>query len=945
VTVSGDDAIQSWHALEVEEICTRLDADRTKGLDAERVRKKSERFGENALPRARPPSLVLRLLAQLADPLVLALIVAAGVAAFLAATSDSDAPLVVRYGDSGAILIIVLLNAGLGLFQERKAAASLLALERMAAPTARVIRGGKRTDIDASLLVPGDLVMLEAGDAVSADMRLLEAHDLATVEAALTGESSLVTKLAPDPVDADTSLADRVDMVYFGTSVARGSARALVVETGPRTQVGRIGALLAGTKPPPTPIERRMLVLGRQILVVCVASSALLFALGMLRGSESIAVLLLTAVSLAVAAIPEGLPAITTISLGLGTLRMARRGAIVRHLPAVEALGAITTLCTDKTGTLTSGAMVVRSVLVEGQRFDVTGDGLAVEGEVVPPTNGALPEETLRELALAAVICNDAALEEPETEGDATSVVGDPTEGALLVLGRKLGLTHEGVMASRTRVRVLPFSGQRKRMSVIVRGDDAVERVWAKGSPEEILKRSSTRLVAGELMPFDEAARDEERVRVEAEAALGRRVLCLARGDGGGEDPEREFVYLGAACMDDPPRRGVKESVRECQCAGVHVAMVTGDHPHTAARVAKELGIEASDAEVLEGREFEQLSDEELDARVKSVSVFARMSAEQKLRLVESLERCGEVVAMTGDGVNDAPALRRASIGVAMGKSGTDVAREAGDMVLADDDFTTIVRAIREGRGIFDALGKFIFFLGSSNAGLVIAVLAVSILGGMPELLPIQLLWINLITNGLPALALGVDPAASDLMLSPPRSPSQGILGRRELLGMLFVGMVMAGAALLLTASPSLMPWLLPADADAATASAMARTMAYATLGASPLVHAFSCRSRRQSVWASRPPNRWLWLAVFIGALLLGLTFLPGTRLLFHTTALTLRAWGMVAALSILPLPAVELAKWIERRMDHARASRPASPDSSSPGSAQADGTADAGPA
>ncbi len=902
-----------WHAMTAEAALERREGDRERGLTSDEARARLERHGPNAMPEAPRPSALVRLLRQFADPLVGALLVAAGVALGVA-LSEGEGGGLARFSDTIAILLIVIVNALIGFFQERRAEAALDALQRMAAPSAKVLRDGAVTVIEAKALVPGDVVELEAGDAVPADVRLLRAAELATVEAALTGESTPVSKAADAQPDADATIGDRANMAYLGTAVSRGHARALVVETGPGTELGRIGTMIRESDQDATPLEARLERLGKIILAVCLALSALLFALGMLQGGRPWTVLLLTAVSLAVAAIPEGLPAITTITLALGMQRMAERGAIVRKLPAVETLGSATVICSDKTGTLTQNEMTVRAIHTVDAAYEVTGEGYDEQGELRLRGSTEALEETpaaVKRLLAAGVLCNTAKFEESE---DGRRVIGDPTEAALLVLAGKRGVDRARALDGGEVVKTLPFDSERQRMSVLVEAPDGGAIGYVKGSTDALLPRCTRALTAAGIRPLTDAERAALAADDDAHAERALRVLTLAfKPDATPDALEEDLVFLGFVGMIDPPRREVRASIEECKRAGIEVKMITGDHRLTAVAIARELGVWREGAEALTGPELAELDEEALAARIDDVAVFARTSAEQKLRLVKALKRRGHVVSMTGDGVNDAPALRDAQIGVAMGKAGTDVAREAADMVLANDDFRSIVEAIREGRAIFRNIQKFIFFLNSSNAGLVLAVIVGSFFEWMPQLTPLQLLWVNLVTNGLPALALGIDPPDPAQMDERPRDPKEGIVDAAGLAMMLVVGAVMGGAALSLFWLPTLAPGVIAAEGPAALERA--RAMAFTVLAISPLFHAFNCRSRVRSALSRLLENRALLAAVAVSFAVHAVTlFVPALHPVFLTFGLTGAEWAVVLGLSALPVPLFEAMKWIARQ-------------------------------
>ncbi|MCS6901944.1 MAG: HAD-IC family P-type ATPase, partial [Myxococcales bacterium] len=751
------------HVEPLEQLLDRLGVKDNLGLEPAQAAEVLARVGKNRLPEPPKASALIRFLEQFKNPLVLTLLAAAVLAGVVGASTGGEENFLEHYGDAIAILLIVVLNALLGFFQERRAEAALEALQKMAVPTAKVRRGGKVLEVAAEDVVPGDILELEAGDAVAADARLLVAADLAVEEAALTGESVPSTKDARAILDASAPMADRANMVFLGTNVVRGKGRAVVVTTGARTELGKIGKALAETEEGETPLEAQLERFGQRILMGCLALSAVLFIWGMLRHHvltgvqpRSWSSLLLEAVSLAVAAIPEGLPAITTITLALGTQRMAKLGAIVRKLPAVETLGAASVICSDKTGTLTQNRMMVREIWAGGEIYQVEGEGYNPEGRLlhknqpIPP--GQAPEP-LWHLLKTALLCNTSHLVKDDETG--WKIVGDPTEGALLVLSARGGVEAEAVRSSNQIVRELPFDSNRKRMTVVTLDGHGREVAHVKGSIDVLLPRCTDIERNDGVHPITEDDRREVMAQAERMSSAALRVLALCRRNHPKGDPEEHLTLLGLVGMMDPPRPGVPEAIAACRDAGISVVMITGDHRLTARAIAREIGLWQEGDEALTGDELAAMSDEELARRVQHIRVFARTTAEQKLRIVNALKAHRHVVAMTGDGVNDAPALRAAHIGIAMGKMGTDVARQASDLVLADDNFTTIVAAIREGRAIYRNIQKFIFFLLSSNMGLCVAVFATAVSPSWLPLTPLMILWINLVTNGLPALALG----------------------------------------------------------------------------------------------------------------------------------------------------------------------------------------------
>ena len=902
-----------WHASTVEEAVQEWQTDLSSGLGEEEVVARRARLGENVLPQAPKEPWWKQLLEQFINPLVMTLLAAAVIAAVVATLEPAAGVSgLQRYSDVIAIALIVIINALLGFFQEQRAAKALDALQKMAAPSAKVRRGAKVTVVPASSLVPGDVVELETGDQIPADLRLADSADIDVQEATLTGESTAVSKRAGALCSEDAPLAERRNMLYMGTSVVRGRGFALVVQTGADTELGHIGALMAAAKEEPTPLEMRLAVFGKWILFACLAVSAVVFAVGIIRGGQTVAGLLLTAVSLAVAAIPEGLPAITTITLALGMQRMARRGAIVRKLPAVETLGCATYVCSDKTGTMTQNQMTVRAVVAGGTALEVEGEGYRPVGRLLrdgaPVDSTTMPDLAL--LARAAALCNTARLEEKDGQWQ---VLGDPTEGALLTLAAKIGQARDSLTPGHALVREIPFSSDRRMMTVIVREPGGTERAYLKGGAEQILPRCRWLRIDGNRVLATEENLHTILDDADSLAARALRVLAIAWKPEVGDDPEEELELLGLVGMMDPPRAEVRDAVAEALSAGVQVVMITGDHRNTAVAIAKELGMWREGDLAVSGGELDTLSDQLLEERVGRVRVFARVTAEHKLRIVRALRARGQVTAMTGDGVNDAPAIKESHIGVAMGRGGTDVAREAADMVLADDNFATIVVAVREGRAIFRNIQKFIFFLLSSNAGLVLLVFFASMLDWAEPLTPLQILWINLVTNGLPALALGIDPPDPGQMREKPRRISEGILGNRDYLAMLAVGLIMAMAALYLYARAGIGAGHDETAAQHAVHMAHARTLVFTLLALSPLFHTFNCRSKTASAFKGLFSNKFLWGANALSAGIQLLTMTPALRPVFKTTWMTASDWVLVLGLSALPILAFEVWKLLIR--------------------------------
>jgi P-type Ca2+ transporter type 2C len=914
------------HNGPVEMILGRLDADPVNGLTEADAKKRLAEHGPNELPTPPPPSALKRLVAQFMNPIVLTLLVAAVIATVNGASAKSGESFLVRFGDAIAIGLIVVLNAVLGYYQERRAEQALEALKKMQTPNARVRRGDVVKIVPAETIVPGDILEMEAGDAVPADARLLQTINLATQEAALTGESLPIPKDARAELPDDAPIGDRATMIFTGTSIVRGKGRAVVVATATKTELGKLSTMLAESEQQKTPLEERLDHFGKRILWACLAISAVMFGWGMIRGENTWQELLLEAVSLAVAAIPEGLPAITTITLALGMQRMAKRGAIVRKLAAVETLGAATVICSDKTGTLTANEMTVREIYAGETSYNVTGTGYDPRGEIVDHEKkpvDATERVALKDLLATMTLANTASLERKDGKW---LVVGDPTEGALLTLAAKGGVPKESVAPSHQVLKEIPFDSDRKRMTVITLDETGKEVAHTKGSADVLLPRCVAQLTEEGSQPLDDEKRAAILTEAERMSQASLRVLAIARRELSvisnttpppasspasdnrpSVDIEQRLTFLGLVGMIDPPREGVKEAVRACADAQVRAVMITGDHKLTAVAIAKELGLWEEGALALTGAELEKLNDEALARRIDHVRVFARVTAEQKLRIVKAFKARGHIVAMTGDGVNDAPALKEAHIGIAMGKDGTDVAREAADMVLADDNFATIVHAVREGRAIWRNIQKFIFFLLSSNAGLIVTVFVASVMPKMAGLRPLMILWINLVTNGLPALALGVDPPDPTQMMEPPRKSTSGLLGAREYLGIAVVGVLMGGLAI----ACYLWPW----DVDPATAPGFARAMAFSLLALSPLFHALNCRSATATILAMKPilPMALLGAIVISAAIHLVAIVFPQLREVFQTYALDTKQWLILIGLSASIVPMIEVLKLLQR--------------------------------
>ncbi len=879
---------KNWHSLVAKDCIEALDSSFV-GLTKDEADNRRKVHGSNQLIEAKRLSLLTVFFNQFRDFMILVL---------LAATLISG--LLGEYTDAITIIAIIILNGVLGFAQEIRAEKSLASLKELTAPMARVRRGGDEiVQIPAKDLVPGDVVLLEGGDRVPADGRLISSQGLAIEESALTGESVPSSKQANLSVDPTAPLGDRKNMVYMGTMVTRGRAEFLVTEIGMGTEMGKIADLMAQSEETLTPLQRRLDQLGKVLVWLSLCLTLLVVLTGVLHG-QPLYEMFLAGVSLAVAAIPEGLPAIVTIALALGVQRMIKRRAIVRKLPSVETLGCATVICSDKTGTLTQNRMTVQRIFADGEWYRVTGTGYDTLGEFVFEESSIQP---LRRPALRAVIeigalCNDASFTVDENAEHVTGVKGDPTEAALLVLAKKAGLAFDN--KEFTRVDEIPFDSDRKMMSVLVtRGDEVL--LMVKGAPDVLLDRSNRILTGGREEPMSQGLK---RNVVAANQQMGSAALRnlgfayrrfksveAAKKE---QDPETGLVFAGLIGMMDPPREEVYDAIRTCHSAGIRTVMITGDHALTATAIARELNIMTEGGKAMTGVELDAIDDDELPAHVKNVAVFARVNPEHKLRIVRALQAQGEVVAMTGDGVNDAPAIKQADIGISMGQGGTDVAKEASALVLADDNFATIVAAVEEGRGIYDNIKKFIRYLLASNVGEIVTMFIAMLVGFPLPLLPIQILWVNLVTDGLPAIALGVDPAEEDIMSRPPRRVNEGIFARGLSVKILSRGILIGIATLIVFF------WSYRSN----PANLMlARSMAYATLTMAQMVLVFDCRSVEGGIFKRNFfGNKPLLLAVASSVILFLLTmYVPPLAKVFSTVPLDLKEWIIVLVASAAP--------------------------------------------
>jgi P-type Ca2+ transporter type 2C len=881
---------ERWHALSVDDAFARLDSGPA-GLGSAEAQRRLAAGGPNELELAERVSPWGLLAEQFRNVLVLILLVAAALSAVLGHGLESI-----------VIAVIVLFAVLLGFAQEYRAERALESLRRLAAPAATVVRDGLEARVPAREVVPGDLLVLHTGDRLSADARVVEAVNLKVEESALTGESVPVEKRTEAFLDEELPVADRRDMVHAGTSVTYGRGRAVVVATGMATEFGKIARLLQTVEAAPTPLQRNLDRVGTILARVALGVVVVIVAAGLWRG-QPLVEMLVFGIALGVAAVPEALPAVVTISLALGVQRMARRNALVRRLPAVETLGSTTVICSDKTGTLTRNEMTARRVLVGGDRLEVSGAGYAPEGVI---TRGGAPVEIagpLRALLEAACLASDARLVR-HAERPGWRIAGDPTEGALVVLAAKAGIAKDVLEAATPRVGEIPFSAESKRMTTLHRSGDRVF-ACAKGAPEVLLAACDTVLTPDGVRPLDATGREEVAAEGRRMADDALRVLAVARKEEATLDTaDRGLTLLGLVGMIDPPRDEALEALPRCRAAGIRAVMITGDHPATACAVAREIGILAR-GRVVTGRELDGWSDAALRRDEAGVDVWARVSPAHKLRIVAALQANGEIVAMTGDGVNDAPALQKADIGIAMGIAGTDVSRDAAAMTLTDDSFASIVAAVEEGRRVYGNVKKYLMYLLSSNLG-EIGLMAGAVLLGLPlPLTAVQILWVNLATDGLPALALAVDPPEPDLMRRPPRDPRRGIFTRPV------VTLLVAGGAWSTLANVSLFAWALGSGRSQAEAMAMT----FVSLALIQFVKAYNYRSDRRSVLERPFANRWLNLAVGweIGLLVL-LVHVPWLQRAFGTFPLTWQDWAIVTGVALTIAPVLEAAKWMERR-------------------------------
>ena len=879
-----------WHTLSAADACARLESF-SAGLTAAEAARRLDEYGSNELQAAHRISPWTILFEQFKNVLIVILLAATVLSAFLGHGVEAV-----------AITVILLFSVVLGFVQEYRAERAIEALRQMAAPTATALRDGEEREVPARDLVPGDVVVLRAGNRIPADARLIEAVNLQIQEAALTGESVPVEKHAAPLSNPELALGDRKNMAYAGTTATYGRGRAIVAATGMKTEFGKIAQMLQTVETGKTPLQENLDKLGHTLGRAAFVVVGIIVALGLFRGQPFIEMLVF-GIALAVAVVPEALTAVVTISLAIGVQRLVKRRALMRRLPAVETLGSTSVICSDKTGTLTKDEMTARKLYVAGQLLEVSGAGYEPHGQFSRDGVSVEPSTPLERLLQAAALASDAHIARNEVAGR-WQVTGDPTEGALVVVAAKAGLNKAALDAQFPRVHEIPFASDTKRMTTLHSvAEDVV--AFAKGAPEIILDSCERQWTADGETRLDAASRNELVETVRHMASEGLRVLAVASKAGATlENAERDMTFLGLVGMIDPPRPEAKAAIQTCEQAGIRVVMITGDHPITAHAVARELGLLKA-GRVTSGAELEAMSEAELERQVENIEVYARVSPAHKLRVVTALQKKGHVVAMTGDGVNDAPALKKADIGIAMGITGTDVAKEAAAMMLTDDNFASIVAAVEEGRGIYSNIKKYLMFLLSSNIG-EIGLMGGAMLLGLPlPLTAVQILYVNLATDGLPALALALDPPEADLMRRKPGNPRKGIFTRPV------VTLMMVGGVWSMLVNLSLFAWAL----NSGRSVAEAMTMTFVSLVLIQFFKAYNFRSDRLSVLNRPFANTWLnWAISWEFVLLLVVVYVPSLHKPFGTFSLSVVDWAIAVGLALTISPVLEAAKWMERR-------------------------------
>ncbi|MEI3610952.1 cation-translocating P-type ATPase [Pseudogracilibacillus sp. SO30301A] len=871
-----------WYQVEIKDVERKLHVYQEKGLSEKQVEERRKKFGTNTLEIAKKQSLLILFVKQFQDFMVLILLAATLIAGMLG-----------EYIDALAIMVIVLLNGFIGFFQEQKAEKSLEKLKELSAPKIRVLRDGDWKAIPSEEAVVGDVIRIKTGDRVPADIRIIKANELETEESTLTGESLPVEKTSQVIYQDNVAMQDQHNIGFKGTLVTKGSGTGIIIQTGMNTALGQIASLMDKTEKVITPLELKLMELGKILIYVVLLLTALTVGIGVYHG-QPLYDMFLAGVSLAVAVIPEGLPAIVTVALSLGVQRMIKRKAIVRQLSAVETLGCASVICSDKTGTITENQMTVKEMYINDQHIYVSGEGYTTTGDFfVNDKKVDRNYPNLEQMMLYGLLCNEASL---FVKKGRYIVDGDPTDGALLVAARKLELTHL-IKDQFKIIKQFPFDSTRKRMTVVVEDENKRRFVISKGAPERIVPRCSHRVNVNGRTRLTDTKEIERQMDEMAEKAL--RIIAISVKSISRGDPlelsklEKDLTFVGLYGLKDPPRKEVKDAIDQCKRAGIKTVMITGDHKKTAAAIAREIGLQEEGELTLEGHELNNMDTDSLANIIEKVTVFARVTPEHKLKIVQAFQKRGHIVAMTGDGVNDAPAIKASNIGVSMGISGTDVTKEASSLILMDDNFTTIKEAIREGRNIYENIRKFIRYLLASNVG-EIFVMMVAMLLAMPlPLVPVQILWVNLVTDGLPAMALGLDPPEKNVMEQKPRNPREGVfargLGTKIITRGIMIGLV------------SLIAFMVIYDNQAENLT-HARTVAFTTLVLAQLIHVFDCRSEN-GIFGRNPFNNIYLIGAVISSLfmLLIVLYVEALQPIFYTMALGLQDWLLIIALSAIP--------------------------------------------
>lgn len=896
----------SWYNKGIQATAEELSVDLKRGLSREEAAVRIEKYGFNELKEKEKESIWVKVAGQLKDFLVITLIIASIVSGLVGEISDAI-----------VIIAIVIVNAILGVVQEGKAEKAMEALKKMSAPNAKVLREGHIEIMPARNIAPGDVVFIEAGDSVPADLRLFESANLKVEEASLTGESVPSEKDAQKAFNDEVPLGDRVNMAYMSTIVTYGRGKGIVTNTGINTEIGRIAEALQTFEDEATPLQMKLNELGKWLGIACLVICAVVFAIGFLRGGD-ILEMFLVAVSLAVAAIPEGLPAVVTIVLALGMKRMVKRNAIVRRLLAVETLGCVTVICSDKTGTLTQNEMTVTKAYADGTIYDISGQGYNPAGEYTVGEKRIDPEKEseLKLLLVSGVLCNDSALEQKDANDNLWGIVGDPTEGALVTAGAKAGYEKVKMNEYFPRIEEIPFDSERKMMTTFHQGFTGNKiTAFTKGAPDIVLRKCTKMQMNGSVVEMTDALKQQIADINSEFAGKALRVLAFTYREFdtipqviNSESIETDLIFIGLMGMIDPARVEAFEAIKTCKAAGIKPVMITGDYKDTAVAIARDLDLMTEDSGVLTGGELDRISDEELFDRVEDISVYARVSPDHKVRIVETLRKRGHIAAMTGDGVNDAMALKKSDIGVSMGITGTDVAKGTADIILMDDNFATIVSAIEEGRIIYGNIRKFVFFLLSCNIGEILIVF-ISIMMNLPiPMIPIQLLWLNLVTDSFPALALGTEKGDPDVMDQKPRNSKEPIINRSMIAEVAVQSLALTAAVL------ASYIWALNKYSGDLL---IARTFAFATLISAELIRAYSCRSERYSlIKLGIFSNKILvWASMISFLLMLAVIYIPFLQPIFETYALSGNDWLAVASLCAIPLLAGEIYKPISNAM------------------------------